>query len=126
MTDDALAAELERTLENVECPCAAGLNRGIGVVDMGLIQQAERVGNVVEIGLQLTEPACIYGLGIAEEIESAIKAGDPSVEAVRITFLYSEEIWSEDRLSAAARERLAFVRRQDVAFTVKQQARIGH
>ena len=107
--------EWDETLARVACPCSSAMSRELSIVDMGLVRELQRVGDTVEIAIELTEPSCIFGFSIAEEIERTLKAEHPDVSEVRVTFAEWQGIWTEDRITPAARARLERIRRRDAA-----------
>jgi metal-sulfur cluster biosynthetic enzyme len=107
--------ELGPVLGDVACPCSTGLNREISVMDMGIVTSAHEEHDVLTVTLQLTEPACIFGLGIAERVKAKVAASRPDLSGVRVRFEYGDDVWTEDRLSPRGRRLLALRRAQDTS-----------
>ena len=95
--DDVMAA-----LRECYDPCCR--DRGISVVDMGLIEDVRIEGSEVYIDMLLTTGWCPFVGNLNGMMEERIKEFK-GVEAVRIKVLW-DPVWTMDRLSDSAREKL--------------------
>jgi metal-sulfur cluster biosynthetic enzyme len=89
-------------LDNCFDPCCR--ERGISVVDMGLIESIEILDREVKIEMVLTTGWCPFAsrlLGMVEEEVGAL----PGVEAVDVEVVW-DPTWTPERMSVGAREKL--------------------
>lgn len=92
-------------LREVADPCCR--ERGISVVDMGLLEHVEIDDGAATVEIVLTSGWCPFQVDLLAEIEAAVRAVPGVGEAaVSITF---ERAWSTERMSASAREQLRFL-----------------
>lgn len=92
-------------LRDVADPCCR--ERGISVVDMGLLEHVNVAEGSASIEIVLTSGWCPFQVDLLREIEDAVRDVPGIGEAeVSITFA---ETWSPQRLSASAREKLQFL-----------------
>lgn len=89
-------------LRDVYDPCCA--ERGLSVVDMGLIEDLRVHGAHVEVDLVLTSGWCPIVASMSTEIPDRVSR-IPGVTSVDVRVLY-DRVWTMDRLSEAAREKL--------------------
>jgi len=99
-TEPALLAahRILATVDDPEYP-------GISIVDLGLVEQVEVVDGRVVVGLIPTFAGCPALHMIAADVTTALDA-DPAIVSSEVQWL-SEPVWSTDRLTATAQERLA-------------------
>jgi metal-sulfur cluster biosynthetic enzyme len=99
-------AELPRwvveALTEVYDPCCR--EKGISVVDMGLLRSATVEGTHAHVELMLTSGWCPFATHLLSEIEDAVTAR-PDVETCEVEVVW-DEAWTTDRLSAAATRKL--------------------
>lgn len=95
--DDVMTA-----LRNCYDPCCA--DRGISVVDMGLIEDIRIEGRNVHIDMLLTTGWCPFVANLNVMMEEHVKQCE-GVETVTIEVLW-EPVWTMDRLSESARKKL--------------------
>jgi metal-sulfur cluster biosynthetic enzyme len=99
-------AELPRwvveALAEVYDPCCR--ERGISVVDMGLLRSATAEGTHAHVELMLTSGWCPFATHLLGEIEDAVTAR-PGVETCEVEVVW-DEAWTTDRLSASATRKL--------------------
>jgi len=92
-------------LSEVYDPCCR--DRGVSVVDMGLLHRAEIDDGVARVELLLTSGWCPFASRVLDDVETAVRAlpgvGDASVEVVW------DEAWGPHRLSDSARSKLRFL-----------------
>jgi metal-sulfur cluster biosynthetic enzyme len=92
-------------LRAVADPCCR--ERGISVVDMGLLHDVSVAANGVHIDLLLTSGWCPFQLELVSEITDAVEAlPDIDQASVRIVL---DDVWSTDRMSDDARAKLRFL-----------------
>ncbi len=91
-----------RSLNEVKDPCNVLSGHDLSIVDMGLINRVEIVDDGIEVGVTFTEPACLFGYRIIEDIED-LAAALPGVAKIRVV-PEPFPLWDESRLSKKARE----------------------
>ena len=120
-------AEVTTVLNEITDPCSRGANLPIGMVDMGLVEHLEVANGHVRLRLIPTYPGCLF-IGFFEvEARTRLRkltwCEDVSVEQVSA----AEGVWTEDRMSPAARARLedrrARLRRASVTEPSRSPAR---
>ena len=94
-----------RALSDVYDPCCR--EKGVSVVDMGLLRSVETTGSHVRIELLLTSGWCPFASRVLTDVEDAITA-QPGVESCEVEVVW-DEVWSTDRLSPSARRALRFL-----------------
>ena len=94
-----------RALRSVADPCCR--ERGISVVDMGLLHDVTVDGGSAEVDILLTSGWCPFQVDLVEEITAAVEAL-PAVESATVRIVL-DETWSTDRLSAEAHRKLRFL-----------------
>jgi metal-sulfur cluster biosynthetic enzyme len=92
-------------LAGVYDPCCR--DKGISVVDMGLLRTATVNGTHARVELLLTSGWCPFAARLLEEIEDAVTAR-PGVETCDVELIWDEP-WTTDRLSASAARKLRFL-----------------
>lgn len=100
-----LADRVVDALREVYDPCCK--EKGISVVDMGLLHAVAVDGDDATIELVLTTGWCPFVLDLVQSIQDRVEAlpdvGDAKVEVVW------DEAWTADRLSEDARRKLRFL-----------------
>jgi metal-sulfur cluster biosynthetic enzyme len=95
----------ERVMEalgDVYDPCCA--DRGINIVDMGVVEAVRLDGSRVEVDLVLTSGWCPFVATMSSAIPDRLKRLD-GVETVDVKVVW-DPVWTMDRLSESAREKL--------------------
>ena len=92
-------------LSDVYDPCCR--DKGISVVDMGLLHRAEIDGGAARVELMLTSGWCPFAAAVLDDIESAVRSL-PGVDTATVELVW-HEAWSPDRLSDSARAKLRFL-----------------
>jgi metal-sulfur cluster biosynthetic enzyme len=92
-------------LRDVYDPCCR--EKGISVVDMGLLHRAEIDDGTARVELVLTSGWCPFATAVLGDVESAVTAL-PGVEAASVELVW-HEAWSPERLSDRARGLLRFL-----------------
>ena len=90
-------------LREVYDPCCA--DRGISIVDMGVVEDVRLVGSHVDVDLVLTTGWCPFVASMSSAIPDRLKRLD-GVESVDVKVVW-DPVWTMDRLSDSAREKLA-------------------
>lgn len=105
VTPETVDPAISDVLRGVYDPCCQ--DKGISVVDMGLLHRASISGGVAQVDLVLTTGWCPFASRVLTDVESAV-AGLPSVERAEVRVVW-DEAWSPERLSADARSKLRFL-----------------
>lgn len=92
-------------LRDVYDPCCA--DRGLSVVDMGLIDDVRIDGEQATVDLVLTSGWCPFVIPLLDTIKARLQDLDVlQTTDVRVIW---DRAWSSDRMSAKARQRLQFL-----------------
>jgi metal-sulfur cluster biosynthetic enzyme len=94
-----------RALSTVYDPCCR--EKGISVVDMGLLRSVTVDDRHVRVELLLTSGWCPFAARVLTDVEQAITA-QPDVDTCEVEVVWTEA-WTTDRLSASARRQLRFL-----------------
>ena len=89
-------------LRDVYDPCCQ--DRGVSIVDMGVVEDVRRVGAHVEVDLIPTTGWCPFVANMSAAIPEALKTL-PGVDTVDVRLVW-EPAWTPDRLSESARAKL--------------------
>ena len=92
-------------LSDVYDPCCR--EKGISVVDMGLVRSVHEAGGQVRVELLLTSGWCPFASRVLTEIQHRIEA-QPGVSAAEVDIVW-DEAWTTDRLSGRAARLLRFL-----------------
>jgi metal-sulfur cluster biosynthetic enzyme len=92
-------------LSEVYDPCCR--EKGISVVDMGLVRSVREDGGQVRVELLLTSGWCPFAARVLTEIQERIEA-QPGVSAADVEIVW-DEAWTTDRLSPRAASLLRFL-----------------
>ena len=95
-------AEVREALRDVYDPCCA--DRGISIVDMGVVEDVRVLGAHVEVDLVLTTGWCPFVASMSSAIPDRLHGVD-GVESVDVRVVW-DPVWTQDRLSPSAREKL--------------------
>ena len=96
-------AVLIDALRAVYDPCCA--DRGVSIVDMGVVEDVRAAGGHVEVDLIPTTGWCPFVANMSAAIPEALRALD-GVETVDVRVVW-EPAWTPDRLSESARAKLS-------------------
>jgi metal-sulfur cluster biosynthetic enzyme len=94
-----------RALRDVFDPCCR--EKGISVVDMGLVRSVELRDRHARIELLLTSGWCPFASRVLTDIADAINA-QPDVDSCEVEIVW-DEAWNTDRLSESARRKLRYL-----------------
>ncbi len=100
------APDRERVLDalrDVYDPCCA--DRGISVVDMGVVEAVHVDGSHVRVDLVLTTGWCPFVASMSDAIPARLRELD-GVDSVAVEVVW-DPVWTPDRLSPSAREKLS-------------------
>jgi metal-sulfur cluster biosynthetic enzyme len=95
---DAIVA----ALRDVYDPCCA--DRGVSIVDMGVVEDVRVDGGHVDVDLVLTTGWCPFVSTMSTAIPERLRRLD-GVETVEVRTVW-DPVWTMDRLSESAREKL--------------------
>jgi metal-sulfur cluster biosynthetic enzyme len=96
-------AALIDALRDVHDPCCA--DRGISIVDMGVVEDVHVEGSHVRVDLVPTTGLCPFVANMSSAIPDRLRRL-PEVETVDVRVVW-EPVWTMERLSESAREKLA-------------------
>jgi metal-sulfur cluster biosynthetic enzyme len=101
----ARADAVVEALRGVYDPCCA--ERGISVVDMGLLRAVAIDEDEARVELILTSGWCPFVLDLVSQVQAAVEAL-PEVDDATVEIVW-DEAWSSERLSDDARRKLQFL-----------------
>ncbi|HXT94578.1 MAG TPA: metal-sulfur cluster assembly factor [Trebonia sp.] len=96
---------IARALRGVFDPCCR--DKGISVVDMGLLHRAQVEDGVAHVDLLLTSGWCPFAARVLTDVEAAV-AALPEVDTADVRVVWDEP-WDASRLSEDARSKLRFM-----------------
>jgi len=105
MTSAAAPEWVVRALSDVYDPCCR--EKGISVVDMGLVRSVTVHDRHARVELLLTSGWCPFAARVLTDVEEAIGAS-PDVDSCEVEIVW-DEAWTTDRLSTSARRALRFL-----------------
>ena len=94
---------LINALSEVYDPCCA--DRGISIVDMGVVEDVRLDGSHVAVDLVLTTGWCPFVASMSSTIPERLRQID-GVETVDVEVVW-DPVWTMERLSESARDKLA-------------------
>ena len=119
MTDPiAVADEVREALRSVYDPCCA--DRGISIVDMGVVEDVRVTGGHVEVDLVPTTGWCPFVASMSTAIPDRLHE-IRGIESVDVRVVW-DPVWTQDRLSPTAREKLTLPLEQLIPY---REARIA-
>jgi metal-sulfur cluster biosynthetic enzyme len=92
-------------LSDVYDPCCR--EKGISVVDMGLLRSVVVDDRHARVELLLTSGWCPFASRVLTDVEEAVRA-HPDVDSCAVEIVW-DEAWTTDRLSDSARRKLRFL-----------------
>ena len=102
---DEIPQRYLRQLAEVFDPCCR--DKGISVVDMGLVHAVSVDGRHARVELLLTSGWCPFAARVLTDVEEAIRA-QPGVTSCDVEIVW-DEAWTTDRLADSARRKLRFL-----------------
>jgi metal-sulfur cluster biosynthetic enzyme len=124
MTDAAGPVSAERVLaalRDVYDPCCA--DRGISIVDMGVVEDVRVDGGHVEVDLVLTTGWCPFVTSMSTAIPERLQRVD-GVETVDVQVVW-DPVWTMERLSPSAREKLTLPLEQLLPYREQRIAKLN-
>jgi metal-sulfur cluster biosynthetic enzyme len=94
-----------QALSGVYDPCCR--EKGISVVDMGLLRSVEVTDGHARVELLLTSGWCPFAARVLTDVTDAIGA-QPGVHSCAVEIVW-DEVWTPDRLADSARSTLRFL-----------------
>ena len=121
MPADALPDEatIVDALGDVYDPCCA--ERGLSVVDMGLVEEVHVDGSRVRVDVVLTTGWCPFVTSLSTTIPDRLRRLD-GVEDVEVNVLW-DPVWTSDRLSPKGRAELTMPLEQLIPYREARLAR---
>jgi metal-sulfur cluster biosynthetic enzyme len=95
-------AAIVDALRDVYDPCCA--DRGVSIVDMGVVEDVRVDGAHVDVDLVLTSGWCPFVMTMSDAIPERLRRMD-GVDTVNVKVVW-DPVWTMDRLSESAREKL--------------------
>jgi metal-sulfur cluster biosynthetic enzyme len=92
-------------LSEVFDPCCR--DKGISVVDMGLLRSVGVTDGHARVELLLTSGWCPFASRVLTDVQEAI-AAQPGVDSAEVEIVW-DEAWTTDRLAESARRKLRFL-----------------
>jgi metal-sulfur cluster biosynthetic enzyme len=100
-----LPAWARDALADVYDPCCR--EKGISVLDMGLVRSAAVVDGVAKVELLLTSGWCPFAATVLTQVKQQILS-QPGIDDADVSIVW-DEAWTTDRLSPRARSILRFL-----------------
>lgn len=97
--------QIREALRAVHDPCCA--EKGISVVDMGLLRSVDMTDGRARIELLLTSGWCPFAARVLDAVKEAAEAV-PGVDSADVEIVW-DEAWTTDRLSPEAARKLRFL-----------------
>ncbi|MBV8217381.1 MAG: metal-sulfur cluster assembly factor [Solirubrobacterales bacterium] len=94
--------QVREALRDVYDPCCA--DRGISIVDMGVVEDVRVADGHVEVDLVLTTGWCPFVASMSSAIPARLHDVN-GVESVDVRVVW-DPVWTQERLSESAREKL--------------------
>lgn len=92
-------------LADVYDPCCR--EKGISVVDMGLLHTVTVADGHARVELLLTSGWCPFAARVLTEVRERVETL-PDIDSAEVEVVW-DEVWTTDRLSAGARDKLRFL-----------------
>jgi metal-sulfur cluster biosynthetic enzyme len=92
-------------LGSIHDPCCR--ERGISIVDMGLVRSAEVDGSTARVELLLTSGWCPFASRILQDVDETVRS-IPGIDHSSVEIVWDEP-WTMERLSDEARSKLVFL-----------------
>jgi metal-sulfur cluster biosynthetic enzyme len=94
-----------RALSDVYDPCCR--EKGISVVDMGLLRSVSVRDGHARVELLLTSGWCPFAARVLTDVQTAI-GGQPGIDSCEVEVVW-DETWTPDRMSESASRALRFL-----------------
>jgi metal-sulfur cluster biosynthetic enzyme len=99
------SAAIIEALRSIYDPCCR--EKGISVVDMGLVRSATLEGGEARVELVLTSGWCPFSIDLVGAVRDRVESL-PDVAEARVEVVW-DEVWSSERLAPSARAKLRFL-----------------
>jgi metal-sulfur cluster biosynthetic enzyme len=80
---------------------------GINIVDLGLVYEAERKPEGIDVKLTLSTPSCPMSEMLVEEAREALQARFADARSINVELVWDPP-WTPDRMSEAARRQFGW------------------
>jgi len=97
--------EIINALRGVHDPCCA--ERGISVVDMGLVRSVSVEGGTARVQLVLTSGWCPFASKVLGSVKQTVE-DLPNIDTAHVELTW-DEAWTMERMSDDARRKLVFL-----------------
>lgn len=97
-------------LNDVPDPCHALSGHDLSIVDLGLVNDVVRDGDIIRVSVTFTDPSCVFSYKIIMDLED-LAAKLEGVSEITVTS-DPYPLWTGDRLSDKARQLFADKRRR--------------
>jgi metal-sulfur cluster biosynthetic enzyme len=101
----AASSEIIDALRSVNDPCCA--ERGISVVDMGLVRSVTVEGGEAHVELMLTSGWCPFASKVLGSVKQTVE-DLPHIDRAKVEVIW-DEAWTMERMSEDARAKLVFL-----------------
>jgi metal-sulfur cluster biosynthetic enzyme len=110
---EAIAAAWDVAGE-IHDPCSIQLGCPLTLTEMKLIESVEFVDDHLRVTLQLTEPTCMFVFRIGDAIKARLRERLDGLGETEVLIgeCRTDEVWTEEMIGKAARERLEAARRR--------------
>jgi metal-sulfur cluster biosynthetic enzyme len=98
---DPLTIAVWEAVNRIKDPCHALMGHDVSIVDLGLINRVDLVGDCLEVGITFTDTSCTFAYKIINALED-LAPTLPGVSSVKVT-TETYPLWTEARLSPRAR-----------------------
>ena len=105
-----------QALHTIADPCHALSGHDLSIVDLGLVNDVTRRGDIIDVSVTFTDPSCVFSYQIIMDLEHLAQSLN-GVSEIRVTS-NPYPLWTEDRLSDKAK---ALFRDKRSRFGVNQQ-----
>jgi metal-sulfur cluster biosynthetic enzyme len=102
---DEIPRRFRDALSEVFDPCCA--EKGISVVDMGLVHSVSVDGGHARVELLLTSGWCPFAARVLDDVRDRVEQL-PEIDSAEVAIVW-ETAWTTDRLSPQARDKLRFL-----------------
>ncbi len=104
-SSDPAVAAVWSLLEGVADPCHALSGHDLSIVDLGLINDVVRDGDIITVSVTFTDPSCVFSYQIIMDMEDLAARLD-GITAIKVSS-DPYPLWTENRLSAKAKQLFA-------------------
>ena len=91
---------VREALDSVRDPCHALSGHDLSILDLGLVNEVQRVRDVIKVSVTFTEPTCVFAHRIVGDLED-LASSLPGVSKV-VVAIQPLPIWEPSRMSVRA------------------------